>query len=255
MSDDGDILDYLARGGKLSAPDNAPPRYRAELMRLMSSFVDSELAGAAGFADRINDAPGIKAKIAAARITLEKIDHAERILKLMGEFGANVDRYQRLHPWAARLPRDAAIGVVRQAGDMRLNVFRYPLADWDDAVVMNVLMGEAGVIQIEDMTHSSYQPFAEAMRAILPRERRHAELGREGLDVIAARGADGKAAIARSLDYWWPRVAETFGAGNSRRAEQLRRLGLRRRTNADLIEDWRARMSAVFSGPSFGWRA
>lgn len=254
MSEDDDILGYLERGGRIASPRNAPPRYRAELLRMMASFVDSELAGAAGFADRINDAPGIKAKIAAARITLEKIDHAERVLKLMGDFGADVDRYQRLHPWASRLARDAAIGAVRQAGDMRLNVFRYPVVDWDDAVVMNVLMGEASVIQIEDMTHSSYQPFGDAMRAILPREKRHAELGREGIGVIAARGADGKAAIAKSLDYWWPRVAETFGAGASARAEQLRRFGLRRRANADLIEDWRARMSAVFSGPTFGWR-
>jgi ring-1,2-phenylacetyl-CoA epoxidase subunit PaaA len=36
------------------------------LLRLMASFVDSELAGSAGFADTINDAPGIKSRIAAA---------------------------------------------------------------------------------------------------------------------------------------------------------------------------------------------
>ena len=74
------IADYLAQGGKLSSPENVPPRYRAELLRLMSSFVDSELAGSAGFADAINWAPGIKERIAASRITLEKADHAERIL-------------------------------------------------------------------------------------------------------------------------------------------------------------------------------
>ena len=35
------IEDYLAQGGVLTNPANVPPRYRAELMKLMASFVDS----------------------------------------------------------------------------------------------------------------------------------------------------------------------------------------------------------------------
>jgi 1,2-phenylacetyl-CoA epoxidase catalytic subunit len=64
------IEDYLAKGGVLSAPNNVPARYRGELMRMMSSFVDSELAASAGFASSINFAPAIKERIAASRITL-----------------------------------------------------------------------------------------------------------------------------------------------------------------------------------------
>lgn len=37
---------YLAEGGVLTGPANVPPRYRAEIVKLMASFVDSELAGA-----------------------------------------------------------------------------------------------------------------------------------------------------------------------------------------------------------------
>ena len=44
------IEDYLAQGGVLTSPANVPPRYRGELLRLMASFVDSELAASAGFA-------------------------------------------------------------------------------------------------------------------------------------------------------------------------------------------------------------
>ena len=101
------IEDYLTQGGVLTSPANVPARYRGELLRLMATFVDSELAASAGFADTINDAPGITARIAAARITLEKADHAERVLKLMGDFGADEGRYAVHHPWADRLPRDA----------------------------------------------------------------------------------------------------------------------------------------------------
>ena len=54
MSDTMNIEDYLAQGGVLTAPGNVPARYRGELMRLMASFVDSELAASAGFASSIN---------------------------------------------------------------------------------------------------------------------------------------------------------------------------------------------------------
>ena len=77
MSDTMTIEDYLAQGGVLTSPANAPARYRGELLRLMATFVDSELAASAGFADAINASPGITARIAAARITLEKADHAD----------------------------------------------------------------------------------------------------------------------------------------------------------------------------------
>ena len=60
MTEDMSIENYLAAGGVLSNPTNVPPRYRAELMKLMATFVDSELAGAAGFADIINAGPGLK---------------------------------------------------------------------------------------------------------------------------------------------------------------------------------------------------
>ena len=146
------LADYLARGGKLTSPNNVPPRYRAELLRLMSSFVDSELAGSAGFADAINWAPGLKERIAASRITLEKVDHAEQVLDLMSDFGTDKALYNKAHSWSARQPRDAQVDAKRQGGDMRLSVFHYPLQGWTDAVVMNFLMGLATVHQLKDLS-------------------------------------------------------------------------------------------------------
>jgi len=248
MADENDILEYLSRGGKFSAPGNAPARYRAELLRMMASFVDSEMAGAAGFADCINWGPGVKERIAASRIVLEKLDHAERVLRIMGDFGANTARYQTVHPWSARVGREEDIGVTRREGDMRLNVFHYPIRDWTDSVVMNVMMGAATVIQIGDLVACSYQPLGAAFRDILPREFHHAELGEEGLKALAARGDAERRKIDESVTYWWPRVAATFGAPKSERTELLRKFGLRHRSNEELLEEWRNRMSIVLSG-------
>lgn len=233
-----DLADYLARGGRLTSPDNAPPRYRAELMRLMATFVDSEMAGASGFADVITTGPGLEARIAAARIVQEKFVHARRVLAVMEPFGLDAARYVESHPWTARLARDADIGAARHGEDMRLSVFHYPVEGWADAVAMNLLMGRATVVQLEEFAEGSYEPLRQAFREILPVERRHAELGEEGLRRIVEQG--GREAAQASVGYWTPRVAASFGAADSRRVETHRRLGLRRRSNAELLESWRA---------------
>jgi 1,2-phenylacetyl-CoA epoxidase catalytic subunit len=235
------IEDYLAQGGQLTSPANVPPRYRGELLRLMASFVDSELAGSAGFADTINTAPGITARIAACRITLEKADHAERVLDLMGDFGADEGRYATYHSWADRLPRDASLGQARHGGDMRLAVFHYPIEGWTDAVVLNVLQGLAAGVSIGEMSKVSYAPLADVFRAIAPREKRHTDLGITGLAEIAATD-EGRAEAKASIAYWQPRVADSFGAANSARFETLSRFGLRHRPNEALLADWTARV-------------
>ena len=238
------IQDYLAQGGVLTSPENAPARYRAELLRIMASFVDSELAGAAGFADVINLGPGVKERIAAARIVLEKTGHGGMVLELMGEFGADISRYAAHHPWTDRLERDAPVGAERHAPDMRLSVFNYPLTDWADAVTMSLLMGRAATVQLEEYASISYQPLAEAFRGITPREQRHADLAEQGLaNLIEAGQSDD--AIAASLAYWWPRVSAGFGAAHSARFDALRSMGLRKRDNPTLRADWEMAATAA----------
>lgn len=236
MSEDMNISDYLAQGGRLTNPANVPTRYRAEIMKIMATFVDSELAGAAGFADVINAGPGIKERIAAARIVLEKTDNADKVLRLMGEFGANTDRYANHHPWTDRLPRDTTPGTPRSSHDMRLSVLNYPLNGWSDAVTMNMLMGLAVGVQLSEFLRCSYQPFAEAIREVAPREQRHTELAVEGLEKLIAEGQI--AQINDSVAYWWPRVSESFGAGATARNENLIKLGLRSVSNAELHSQW-----------------
>ncbi len=236
MAEDMTIESYLAAGGVLSNPTNVPPRYRAELMKLMATFVDSELAGAAGFADIINLGPGIKERIAAAKIVLEKTDNADRVLKIMGEFGANTDRYANHHPWTTRLDRDADIGATRSEHDMRLAVFNYPIEGWEDAVVMNLLMSLAVDVQLAQFSQISYQPLAEAFREISPIEARHGELALEGAGKLIEQGK--AAEMQASVDYWWPRVAASFGAGTAEKTETLRKLGLRQLNGIEMKDQW-----------------
>ena len=242
-----ELSDYIAGGGKLGAPANANARYRGEILRLMAVFVDSEMAGASGFADSINWAPGLKDRMIAGRIALEKFGHAEHVLKIMEEFGANTSRYIEQHPWNKRLDRNADLGTKRIEGDMRLNVFHYPLTDWCDAVTMNTLMGCATVIYLKEGLGCSYQPLADAFAAILPAEARHARLGENGMRQLLADGYD-RAAVQASVDYWYPRVASSFGRASSDHFEVYRRYGLRQHTNEELCASWQAEAGRILSG-------
>jgi 1,2-phenylacetyl-CoA epoxidase catalytic subunit len=241
-----DDLTYLAAGGKLTAPDNATPRYRAEVMRLMAVLVDSLMTGASGFADCINLAPGLKERMVAARIVLEKFGHAEKILRLLEQFGANTARYVSGHPWAARRDRSAYLGTHRIEGDMRLNVFHYPIQGWVDAVTMNLLMGRATVVQLDELTRCSYGPLADTIALILPVEARHAKLGEQGLRAALANGHD-KTDAQASVNYWYPRVADTFGRAASDRFEIYRKYRLRHHSNEELLERWRAEVAPVLA--------
>jgi 1,2-phenylacetyl-CoA epoxidase catalytic subunit len=243
---DESLLAYVGGGGKLSSPDNVTPRYRGELMRIMAVFVDSELAGASGFADLINLAPGVKERVVASRMVLEKFSHAEKVMRLMEAFGSNPAQYVTAHPWAARLDRSADLGTRRINGDMRLNVFHYPIYGWVDGVILNMLMGRATLIQLGDLSRGSYQPFSDALAEIIPAETRHAGYGAEGLRTALAAGYDPTAAQA-SVNYWYPRVAATFGRAASEHSETYRRYGLRERANEALLAEWKNDVHALLA--------
>jgi ring-1,2-phenylacetyl-CoA epoxidase subunit PaaA len=237
MVDEEGLVTFVAGGGRLSAPDNVTPRYRGEIMRLMAIFVDSEMAGASGFADCINLAPGLKERITATRIVVDKFNHARKVLELMEQFGANTSQYVSAHPWSSRLDRSANLGTRRTDGDMRLNVFHYPINGWVDAVVMNFLMGQATVVQLDELTRGSYQPLADTLAEILPVEKRHAELGEQGLRIALDNGHDRIDAQA-SVNYWYPRVGDTFGSSSSDHFDQHRKYGLRQKSREELLMRW-----------------
>jgi len=237
VKNDAELIGKIAQGGRIAADDELSPGYRGELMRLMVVLVDSELAGAAGFVDCINSAPGLKERVVAARIVSEKFGHAQAVLELLEQFGVNPTLYLRSHPWAARLDRTIDLGTRRVGGDKRLNVFHYPLQGWTDAVCMNMLMGAASSIQLSELAESSYQPLSTVIANIVPREAEHARLGEIGLAQAIER--DGNTLAAQvAVNYWYPRVAATFGRTESSHVDLDRQYGLRKRSNAEMLQAW-----------------
>ncbi|MCW5749693.1 MAG: phenylacetate-CoA oxygenase subunit PaaI [Alphaproteobacteria bacterium] len=236
--DETEWLSRLAAGACFEETGDLPPFYRQELTRLLCGFVDSELAGAAGFADFINRAPGLPERIVLARIVSEKFDHARAGLALLERFGVRPDLYVAAYDWSSRLPRQADPGQRRLAGDRRLNIFHAPLESWEDVTAQMLLMGQASVLQLGDLAQGSYGPLARMMPPIVERERAHAEEGEQALSaVMAMAGGPGRAQA--SVDYWWPRVAASFGRQEPGAAQRHLLYRLRARDNARLLAAWR----------------
>ena len=127
---------------------------------------------------------------------------------------------------------------------MRLAVFHYPLQGWIDAVVDERADGpRQPCIQLDELARVSYQPLAETFRAILPRERRHMELGDRRPAQRSPPTDDGRAAARAAIAYWQPRVADSFGTASSARFDTRSRFGLRHRPNEALLADWQAEVA------------
>ena len=253
LKQDRNFPGRIAAGHKIAAPagdalrcagETVPNDYRSELLRLVVVFADSELAGAAGFCPFINRGPGVRERIVAAKIVTEKYVHAEMALKLLEAFGVNPTLYVRSHAWDSRLDRHVDLGTRRIGGDKRLNVFHYPLEGWEDAVVFNMLMGAATAVQLDEMAQSSYAPLAAAIAQILPREREHAQLGEGGVRQSVERSGS-KTAVQAAVNYWHPRVAATFGRVDSDHAATYIQYGLRRRSSAEMLDDWKTQAATA----------
>ncbi len=246
LTQDRELADRIAAGARFAAGETLTPSYRSELMRLMVVFVDSELAGAAGFCPFINRGPGLGERIVAARMVAEKYAHAGKVLDLLRPFGVDTLLYVRSHAWDSRLNRNVDLGTRRVGGDKRLNVFHYPLEGWEDAITFNLLMGLATGVQLGELKDCSYVPLAQTLAHILPGEAQHVRLGATGVQQAIKR-AGTTTAVQACVDYWYRRVADTFGRVDSDHAALGIRFGLRRRSNAEMLCDWKNQAGAALT--------
>ena len=161
--------------------------------------------------------PACEERITAARIVLEKFGHAR---DRPGPAGAVRRQHRAIcqRPSLGRPPRPQHyFGTRRIDGDMRLNVFHYPIHGWVDSIVLNFLMGRASVIQIDELSRLLLPAVGRRHGfQILPVELRHAELGRDRACASALDAGHDPTDAQASVNYWYARVADTFGRAHFR---------------------------------------
>lgn len=249
--DEQSLQQHVERGGKVAAPEEMSPGYRGEISRLLTVLADSGLAAVAGFAGWVNRAPSLAGRQAMVRIVGEKLDHAGQVLELLRPFGVVPELYLQSYAWDSRIGRAIDLGLRRIPGDKRLNVFHYPLQGWEDALLVDLLVGQSLALQLRDLGGSSYVPLASIIDAMAEREMALAMLAAPLLKAAVERPG-GKATVQVALDYWYPRAAATFGRIESERFVVYRRYGLRKETNQALLTRWQGLISKALQGLDLG---
>lgn len=243
----GGLSKHLKNGGLLLSPNEVVEPYRTELIKTLAAFFDCELAVSAGFVCLLNMAPNIKQRVNVARLITEKAEHAKAILDMIGEFDSDGPIYlDRLNNaagfnWDARLERDSDLALGESLSlDKRVAVLYYPIEDWQDAVMMYVLMEKAAHILITELGKIFYKPLAMACQLVMTSERQHAYLSREEL-LRLAKGAAKNGSLEKieaSYEYWLMRTRANFCPINFPYFERLRALGLPHRSNQEMLDDF-----------------
>ena len=226
----------IEEGRTFDRGEELPPFYEKMLKKLLWMQADSEYSGALGYAPWIAKAPSVKEKVLVAQIVKDEMRHAGVIYKLLRDLGEETEEHIRSEDLGFKLDEDEAqIGFKRLKSDHRVNIFYYAINHWTDFILFNFLMDRAAGHQLEDTLHSSYLPWKKGIEGIYKEEIMHMAHGDKWVKTLGARGGERDFLLER-FHLWWPRVMNVFGNPEGASNDVFVRLGLKRRTNAEVRE-------------------
>jgi len=164
--------------------------------------------------DIMPGAPTKADQLMVAKTAAEEMDHFRKIFGLAGEIGEDVS-YVLSWPNQKRY----------------VEAFRGNISTWEDFAVFGFLIDRVGRYQLEEFMNCSYQPLADIMPEIIKEEIGHVGYGGSKAAELAAKGDENKERLQKAMDYWYAKALDMFGRSGSKRSEQYRFWGLKRRSN------------------------
>ncbi|MYQ69693.1 1,2-phenylacetyl-CoA epoxidase subunit A [Streptomyces sp. SID4934] len=187
----------LAEGETVEPRDWMPDGYRRMLIRQIAQHAHSEIIGMQPEGAWLTRAPSLHRKSVLLAKVQDEAGHGLYLYSAAETLG--VDRAELL----AALHR----GQQRYAA-----TFNHPALTWADTGAVAWLTDGAAVINQAPLCHTSYGPYARAMRRVCQEEAFHV---RQGYDLMKAlcEGTPAQKAMAQdAVDRWWlPAVALMFG--------------------------------------------
>lgn len=228
------LFKEIENGRTFDEGEELPLLYRKNLLNLLWMQGDSEYAGGCGYLPWIAKAPTPHERLLVAQIVKDEMRHAHVVYKLLDGLGQNVQEHILQQDYQYRLPEDVAnIGFQRAKKDFRVNIFYYPITFWTDFNLFNFLMDRAAGHQLYDTFQSSYLPWKRVIGSIYKEEAMHLAHGDKWIRLLSADPKE-KEFLQKRLNLWWPRVMNVFGNTKGRSNTIYVKLGLKKRTNADI---------------------
>ncbi|MBZ0185046.1 MAG: phenylacetate-CoA oxygenase subunit PaaI [Candidatus Obscuribacterales bacterium] len=235
--EDQELIKRLEEGEKITSISQAGKTYRKLVSGLLLQFADSELAASASYAESVKLGPTLDERIDVATIARDKMLTGKRTYELLSQFGINLDKYFACHTWEAKVSRYTDLGYSRASSDKRLNALLYPLEGWADLSVFTYLMATMSVVQLEDFLDSSYQPWSQLCGDFLVQEKAHRDMALNFITRLLDNQSC-RLSVQSSLEYWYQRVAHSFGPHDSEGNKQFRAFLLKSRKNQEARVIW-----------------
>ncbi|HEY9733844.1 MAG TPA: Phenylacetic acid catabolic protein [Drouetiella sp.] len=245
VDEDRELIKAIERGSSLVSFEKTTPKFRELASGLLFQFADSQLAGAAGYNNCLNWGPTLDDRIALATIVVEKMDMAKKTYAILASQNLNVEKYFESHSWDAKVLRGADVGFRRASWDKRLNALIYPLESWVDMAIFAHLMSSMTCYTLNDFAKCSFAPLKSLADGCLIVEKRHEAFGENQLEKLA-RIPSNTIVLQSSLNYWFPRVATSFGTTKSLRNDLYRQFHLKAATNTELQGKWTQQIQALY---------
>lgn len=201
-----------------------PRHYQRMLISQITINTEGELSGGDDYALMfVPLAPSVEERQVCVERAAEEYDHYKIGKRILADIG--VDTTYMEHQ---------AVSERNLFADQRLHT----CTTWAERGIYSYIGEPSALIMIKEFAHSSYKPWAEAVRTIIQDERVHIAHGARVCRNLT-QTEEGMAALQVALDRLWPAFVGVFGSPNSKRAVLAVRYGLRQTTNAEALEQWR----------------
>ncbi|RMF49531.1 MAG: 1,2-phenylacetyl-CoA epoxidase subunit A [Anaerolineae bacterium] len=215
----------IARGEKIEPGDWMPEAYRKQLIRMISQHAHSEVVGMLPEGAWITRAPSLRRKMILIAKVQDEGGHGQYLYHAAETLGVSREElYQALLEGRAKYA----------------NVFNYPTLTWADVGVIGYLVDFAAILNQTMLARCSYGPYARAMVRICAEENFHKKQGQEIVMTLAQGTPQQRAMVQDAINRWWWPTLMMFGLPDSQspHAEQLKRWGIKTRSNDELRQDF-----------------
>nr|WP_240689496.1 1,2-phenylacetyl-CoA epoxidase subunit PaaA [Ammoniphilus sp. YIM 78166] len=226
-----EFLAKIERGEKIEADDWMPEDYRIQLIKLIAMHGLSEIMGALPEKEWVPKTPTLKRKLSLMAKVQDEMGHGQLLLRVAE------DLLKPLGKTREDIMNDMFVGRLKFH-----NVFHMATVSWADAALIGWLVDGAAIVTQKMLAHSSYAPYARALKRIILEERFHAY---HGEDMVIALG-DGtpmqREMMQDALNRWWPALLMFFGppeeGGLKSNQEMNIRYKIRTKTNEELRQEF-----------------
>lgn len=212
--------------------DDLPAEYRQAVVHILTieSRIESEypmmpektLVPAMAMAPRPED------WVRYASYWAQEVQHATYWIKMLAELGIDSTSQEFMSR-----PKPIYIFDMRDDAD-----------SWAEWAYFSYFADRQGAYMGWEWLDSSYGPFARIAERSWREEEGHAQMAHEMLSYICSTD-DGRAFAQKKLEKWYPAGLDMFGKSDSTRQFDYIRWGLRRRTNEEMRQAFKAEVDAL----------